>query len=170
MAPRRSNWLTALVYPRTRAHTGGAGACHLAVDSVLGMCQAMGWILSTTQNKATKSSNKAKHKSAESAVEAGTRGRPGRQKERGQGQSLPGTLAASVVVPIFQQSANRFFFLNFIYIICGLLWYIKPHVIPKEYFDITNEVVHFDEIQFWPKVKEFEMPCSCLWETPICPI
>lgn len=95
-------------------------------------------------------------------MEAGTRGRPGRQKERGQGQSLPGTLAASVVVPIFQQSANRFFFLNFIYIICGLLWYIKPHVIPKEYFDITNEVVHFDEIQFWPKVKEFEMPCSCL--------
>lgn len=158
MAPRRSNWLTALVYPRTRAHTGGAGACHLAVDSVLGMCQAMGWILSTTQNKATKSSNKAKHKSAESAV------------ERGRGQSLPGTLVASVVVPIFQQSANRFFFLNFIYIICGLLWYIKPHVIPKEYFDITNEVVHFDEIQFWPKVKEFEMPCSCLWETPICPI
>lgn len=162
MAPRRSNWLTALVYPRTRAHTGGAGACHLAVDSVLGMCQAMGWILSTTQNKATKSSNKAKHKSAESAVEVGTQGRPGRQMERGRGQNLPGTLVASVVVPFFQQSANRFFFLNFIYIICGLLWYIKPHVIPKEYFDITNKVVHFDEIQSWPKVKEFEMPCSCL--------
>lgn len=162
MAPRRSNWLTALVYPRTRAHTGEAGACHLAADSVLGMCQAMGWILSTTQNKATKSSNKAKHKSAESAVEAGTQGRPGRQTERGRGQNLPGTLVASVVVPIFQQSANRFFFLNFIYIICGLLWYIKPYVIPKEYFDITNKVVHFDEIQSWPKVKEFEMPCSCL--------
>lgn len=158
MAPYRSNWPTVLVYQ---------GLGHIRVGQGLSLSSRQ-----CSRHVPGNGVNPQHHSKTVSRECGGGRhsGRPGRQKERRWGQSLPGTLVAFAYVLIFQKSAHQFFFLNFIYIIHGLLWYIKPHVIPKEYFDIANKVVHFDEIQSRPKAKEFEMPCSSLWESPICPI